>query len=290
MTKTSKASGLSWFFCDLDGTLLRYQNNQHLIEPTTKRAVAQLVESGANFVVATGRKPSDVRNIYKELGIEQASPYLIANNGAVVWDLKRNSYLNKQTLSLSDFDLIDHINQTLNQLNHEYGCILYGLNDQVYFYHIHAPDSQAFKQYFAFYEGEFVQNQYLEIDGLKTEYNLVKAIWFFKEVHQQKAVIAQHFTNQERLVITSAHSFELVPLNVSKGHAINLIKQQVKITDNQIMVLGDSYNDLPMFQHGVVKVTNHLAPDNLKQLATRVYELPASLFVGQALNDYFKSV
>jgi Cof subfamily protein (haloacid dehalogenase superfamily) len=54
-------------FFDIDGTLL---NTNHIIPPSTVRAVQQLKENGVHVAIATGRSPYHLKSVAQELGID----------------------------------------------------------------------------------------------------------------------------------------------------------------------------------------------------------------------------
>ena len=80
---------------DVDGTLL---TSSHTILPSTKEAIAQLVQKGYRILLATARPPRSVAGIAAKLGLEKAT--FVALNGAtivdsqeIIWEmpLERNS-------------------------------------------------------------------------------------------------------------------------------------------------------------------------------------------------------
>lgn len=68
---------------DLDGTLL---NSYGEITPANKEAIQYAQSKGTEVVLASGRDPKTMERISLELGIQN---YLIAGNGASVYDIKQ---------------------------------------------------------------------------------------------------------------------------------------------------------------------------------------------------------
>ena len=75
---------------DLDGTLL---NSYGEITNKNREAIKYALDKDIEVVLASGRDPKTMEKISAELGIEN---YLIAGNGASVYDIKqeRNIYEN----------------------------------------------------------------------------------------------------------------------------------------------------------------------------------------------------
>ena len=72
---------------DLDGTML---NRYGEISKKTKEVVEKCISKGVNIVLASGRPMDSIKAIAKEIGSET---YLIAGNGALVYDIKNDNIL-----------------------------------------------------------------------------------------------------------------------------------------------------------------------------------------------------
>ncbi len=81
--------------CDVDGTLVAEDEK---ITPRTRAAVRAAVESGARFVLATGRPPRWIQPVVDELGF---APMAVCANGAVIYDPATDRVLSAQTLSVA---------------------------------------------------------------------------------------------------------------------------------------------------------------------------------------------
>ncbi|PRC47431.1 HAD family hydrolase, partial [Mycobacterium sp. ITM-2017-0098] len=78
---------------DVDGTLL---DDDEKLSPRTRSAVRAVVDSGAQFVLATGRPPRWVKPIVDQLGF---APMAVCANGAVIYDPSTDRILAARTLS-----------------------------------------------------------------------------------------------------------------------------------------------------------------------------------------------
>lgn len=72
---------------DIDGTLLDKYGE---ISDANKKAIKQAKDKGIEIVLTSGRMSSSVLEIAREIG---ADNYIIAGNGALVYDLKENKIL-----------------------------------------------------------------------------------------------------------------------------------------------------------------------------------------------------
>ncbi|HTH87079.1 HAD family hydrolase, partial [Mycobacterium sp.] len=78
---------------DVDGTLL---DDDEKITARTRDAVHAAVDSGAQFVLATGRPPRWVQPVVDALGF---APMAVCANGAVIYDPSTDRIVSARTLS-----------------------------------------------------------------------------------------------------------------------------------------------------------------------------------------------
>ena len=79
---------MTLFVSDLDGTLL---NNSAEVSKESAILLNKSIESGINFTIATARTPATIVNILKDINIKLP---IITMNGAAIYDIKNNKYLN----------------------------------------------------------------------------------------------------------------------------------------------------------------------------------------------------
>ncbi|MCT6917461.1 MAG: HAD-IIB family hydrolase, partial [Bacillus wiedmannii] len=81
---------------DLDDTLLR---DDHTISPRTKEALMTAQEQGVKVVLASGRPTFGMRNVAKELRLEEYGSFILSFNGAKIINCKTNEEIFSSTLS-----------------------------------------------------------------------------------------------------------------------------------------------------------------------------------------------
>ena len=69
---------------DLDGTML---NSYGEVTENTKRVIKQTIQKGTEVIIASGRSIDSIKTIANEIG---STKYMIAGNGAVVYDIKND--------------------------------------------------------------------------------------------------------------------------------------------------------------------------------------------------------
>ena len=78
---------------DLDGTLL---NSNGIVSNETKKILQEIIDKNIKIVLTSGRMIDSIKTISEEIGRQK---YLIAGNGAIVYDVEKCQILYKNFLS-----------------------------------------------------------------------------------------------------------------------------------------------------------------------------------------------
>ena len=95
-------------FMDLDGTLL---NDEKQISAGNRQALELALERGHGVVIATGRPLKSAMDQAHKLGLDKPGCYLIAYNGAMIYDWEKQAQVFARTLDISVvLEVFDFIN------------------------------------------------------------------------------------------------------------------------------------------------------------------------------------
>jgi HAD superfamily hydrolase (TIGR01484 family) len=84
---------------DLDGTLL---NKDKKIASSTKKAIETAIKNGKMFAIASGRAVDECLAVIKALEFKtHKNVFIIANNGALIYDVEHSTVIYKKFLSPS---------------------------------------------------------------------------------------------------------------------------------------------------------------------------------------------
>lgn len=86
-------------FTDLDGTLL---NDEKAVTPGNRRAIEEALSLGRRIVVTSGRPLKSSLDQAERLGLAGPGCYVIAYNGAVIYDCSRREEVFRRPLELED--------------------------------------------------------------------------------------------------------------------------------------------------------------------------------------------
>ena len=243
-------------FIDIDGTL---RNDRKEITEKTKEAIHKVVEKGIYVVICSGRPGKYVEEISKEA---LASSYVIGCNGGEIYDYKEkktiyvNALENEEVITLwhmaekYDVQLIMISNGkriVRKQTDDETDIILEELIEN---FVINNPVTQCV----------FSSMELESIQSIKEEINLKN----LGIVNLSKCLINNELPKEKPFFL------DVTCKGTSKGDAIKKLCEYLKINLKDSVALGDSYNDLSMFEVVGHSVAMGNAPEDIKRIVDEV--------------------
>ncbi|MEW6573126.1 MAG: Cof-type HAD-IIB family hydrolase [Bacillota bacterium] len=230
---------------DLDDTLL---NSELRISSRVKRAVSRAVDQDVPVVLATGRMFAAAVPFARELALETP---LITYQGALVKEhlTGRELYHRPVPLDLA-VDVVEHISPT-------------GFHLQVY-----VDDTLCMPRLTP--EGE----RYARISGV--EPRVVGDLLHFLRVPPTKIVmiapereidllmphLLSKYDGLLHISKSKPHFLEFSEPQATKGEALKRLAAELGITREEVMAIGDGYNDIPMLEYaGVAVVVGNARPE-----------------------------
>ncbi|WP_064092790.1 Cof-type HAD-IIB family hydrolase [Rossellomorea aquimaris] len=241
---------------DLDDTLLR---DDQTISDRTKDALLQAQEAGVKVVLASGRPTYGMRWVAKELKLDHYGSYILSFNGSKIIDCKTNEEKYSRTLSAETAHRLYDLSK-----REGVGILTY------------AEDAILVEE-----ENEFATIE-SELTGLP-----VQVVSNFKEAVTKPVVKALMLKEAERLVdvekklqtelegelsVMRSKPFflEFTQLGVTKGASLDYLITPMGITSDEVIAIGDSYNDLAMIEYAGLGVAMGNAPEDIKERADYV--------------------
>ncbi|WP_416828009.1 Cof-type HAD-IIB family hydrolase [Ectobacillus polymachus] len=241
---------------DLDDTLLR---DDHTISPRTKDALMKAQEAGVKVVLASGRPTYAMRGIAKELHLEEYGSFLLSFNGAKITNCKTNEELFSSTLSPETVHRLYDISKRENV------WILTYVGDSI------VTDESC----------KYTETEHV-ITGLP-----IAEVASFKEAVSEPVVKILMLEDPERLAVvekklqeelsgdlsvmrSKPFFLEFTENGVTKGTSLAHLIQKLGIKQEEVIAMGDSYNDLAMIQFAGLGVAMGNAPDDIKAKANYV--------------------
>ncbi|MDE5766962.1 MAG: Cof-type HAD-IIB family hydrolase, partial [Malacoplasma sp.] len=250
---------LEWAFIDLDGTLL---NQRKRIPKKNLEILKKYVENNGNIVITTGRWPISALKINKKIEnfSNNRNKYLIAMNGANIYDLKENKIIYEKEIDLKIFNEI--LEETKNYSISAWIYSQKGIQNKTV-YSVKIPVKKIISK---FNYGKIVELKKRKIK----EDKIFKALfltWTKKEMNKFVNFLKEKYDKELSIVKITGKAIEVTAKNTSKGEAIKIIQKIEKFKLENTVALGDSQNDLSMFQVCNYKVCFNNEEKNLVDLA-----------------------
>lgn len=247
-------------FSDLDATLL---SDDRSISEKNREAIQKMLKQGHYFVVATGRPVESGRKVVKELGLTMPGCYMIAFNGAVIYDCSADRILFRKSVPI---EVVQEIFEEAKKA---------GIYVQTY-NNVDVVTKKRTKELEYYIDRTHMTYKLSEniIDALKGEPQKVMLIRLQKDGKLKK------FQEQNRQWEKGrCHSFfsckeylEYVPENVDKGTGIEYLTKLLDLPEISTIAVGDEQNDIPMIQKAHIGVAVKNAIEDAKAAADYVTE------------------
>lgn len=220
---------------DLDGTLIREEK----ISNEDLDALKRLKENGHKVIVSTGRTFSGVESLFRDFPFEY--DYLVLCNGGLVLN-KENEIIHRKSIN---YDIKDNI---LNDFYNDGTLLMYYDNgDKTYLINNPSVKVSGFAQDFA----ESFSNR-AEIDealSLKGTYQMMSIFDASGSIEKCEAIKKQIVDKYGEYVEAYRNQcfIDIVPKGCSKGNGIMMILEDEKLSTDDVYTVGDSFNDVSMF-------------------------------------------
>ncbi|SFD37415.1 hypothetical protein SAMN05428981_101111 [Bacillus sp. OV194] len=232
---------------DMDGTLL---NEQLEISEGNRQAIREAQAKGVHVVLSTGRSLLTCRDYAKSL---ELNSYLVTVNGSEVWDSKGS--LVERTLLHND-----HI-EAMMELTKKHGAQFWAVStDKVW--RENFPENCA------------------EMEWLKFGFNIAD--------NEVRKLVLEELSKNKELEISNSSltNIEVNAVGINKARALNRVCQELGITMDHVIAMGDSLNDIAMITEAGVGVAMGNAQDVVKQAADWVTGTNVEDGVAQAIRHW----
>nr|WP_319401232.1 HAD family hydrolase [uncultured Carboxylicivirga sp.] len=240
---------------DLDGTI-HTRNNGFNIEDI--EALGELGEQNICRVIATGRTFQSALSVIPE---NFPIDYLVFSSGAGIYDWKNKTLL--KTINLGFSEALN-VTEILNSFDIEYTVHHPIPDNHIFFHSISSDPHPDFERYIDFNQTHAIPE---EKELPNEDYSQVLA--FIPEMHVFNE-IKQNFNGIKTIRATSPIDGESIWMecfhkDVSKANGILFISEIKGIQDEDVVVIGNDYNDLDMLRHFESAFVVSNAPEELKK-------------------------
>ena len=219
---------------DMDDTLL---NSEGKISKENKEAIMKAQEMGIKFVLASGRPTFAMRKFAKELELDKYGSYMLSYNGAIITECATDKVWLEEKLSVEDAHKIYNLSREHNV------HILTYVEDQI--------ATETSSKYIDV-EIELTGMPYRKIECFKSTVTepVVKCILleepdYLKEVEKK---LNEFLEGEYSLAISKPFFLEVMKKGIDKGASLMKLAYKLGIKSDEIIGIGDSYNDMTMLE------------------------------------------
>ncbi|HIK05767.1 MAG TPA: HAD family phosphatase [Trichormus sp. M33_DOE_039] len=257
---TDTSQEIKLLVVDIDGTISGESNT---ISSTVKQAIAAVQSQGIQVAIATGRMYRSALRFHQDLN---STLPLMAYQGAWIQDPTSQEIYQHSPVSRDiALQLLDYFEQpALRSLL----SVHFYINDQLYVRDI-TPETQAYAARSGITPipvGDLRQTLSQEptkILALCDDTSVIKDLL---------GNLRRQYTPAELYMTTSvATFFEATNAVVNKGNAVRFLAEEVLGLQRQnVMTIGDNFNDLEMLEYAGIGVAMGNAPEDVKAIANWV--------------------
>lgn len=237
---------------DLDGTLI---NSQHFISQENLDAISFFIKNGGSFAIATGRSKDNIRPYIENLTLN--GPCILYNGGGI-YNFQEERFL---ATELMDKSLVEeYIIYCMK--NYKNMVVEIFTPDMLYIItpeHILDPYVEREKQvYLRTTLDEVMKKDWIKVLIYDSPESLQKAQSMLKDYN---------FLDKVDSFFSQVFYLELIKKGISKGAALERLKNSNQYRDKTIIAVGDYDNDVEMISSADVGIAVSNARECVKDVA-----------------------
>ncbi|MDI3548332.1 MAG: hypothetical protein PWR10_1984 [Halanaerobiales bacterium] len=259
---------------DLDDTLL---DRDQGLSPEAISTVRLLEDSGVKVIIATGRMLVSAMPYIKELGL---SGPMITYNGAYVKNISDGTLLFHQPIRMDlAREIIDYALENDLHIN------IYQ-DDQLY-----VAERNRESRYYEKTSGVMARvvgslQEFIDRDVIKLL--IVELDWQRKRYYMD--LLKEKFSSRVTVTESKKAYIEFMAPGVSKGRALRKVAENLGIKREEVIAIGDSWNDLEMIEWAGLGIVMEGSPEELKKEADLVALPPDRDGVPLVLKEIFGKI
>lgn len=236
---------------DVDGTLL---NDHHEITPRVREAVRAAADLGIEIVLCTGRGSTSALPVLRELGLKGT---MITHNGASVVDSESREILHDTVISSEKAS-----RYTSFFRNRE---IHFDMNTAFDLYVDELKEAAA-----EMYRNLKARPIIREADEAFPDRMVKLSIYAPKDVLDQVESEWESWQHELQWIRSGDYFIDIQHLQASKGKALEQLAAMRGIPREQVLAMGNYYNDTGMIEYAGWGVAMDNSPSEVKEIADEV--------------------
>lgn len=237
---------------DLDDTLL---NEKGEISLKDKEAIMKAQKMGVKFVLASGRPTFAMKHLAEELELSKYGSFILSYNGALITECSTGHELLKESLTKDELHELYNFSK-----EHQVHIITY-LDDVI----ISETDSEYIdiEKNLTGMPHEKVSSFKDRVDREAEKCIMLEEPKYLKIVEDK---LRSKFGDRYSIAISKPFLLEVTKLGVDKGNTLIKLIKYLNISSDEVIVIGDSYNDISMLKVAGLSVAVENAKPEIKEM------------------------
>lgn len=253
---------------DLDGTLL---TSKKTIAESSLKIIQKCQKAGIQLCLCSGRSLPGIIPIAKQLDMLDQG-FICAMNGAIIQNMETQAITRSRCFTHEEL-------QALLQISHQFKLPLTLAEGRKSYWYL--PFFKPLKHLFP---------------------RILSKNQIFNDDHEfRKAVLSQRtkklFQIQKQLksvstltsFLSGLNILDVVPQGISKGHAVQIIMEEMQLSADEVLCFGDSQNDISMFEAVTHSIAMGNAIDELKEKALAVTDTNDRDGIAKMIEQYVQN-
>lgn len=237
---------------DLDGTLL---NEEKLVSDATKQAIEACKNKGIYFGIATGRPLEPSLELVQEWGINDLCDFVLAMNGAELFDCKKKE---KTCFFQIEPSVVKGIMDHFSNMKVRF----YIFEDNTRY--VNYSDEETKKDAATYRENEVQADLYALCTHPFTKVSVECDPKDIEQIVEHgKQFKGGHCTGYK----SAPHLYEYVDSRVNKSYGIQQLCNKIGITMENVITFGDTSNDIDMLRDAGISVCMSNGTSDAKEVA-----------------------
>ena len=244
-------------FMDLDGTLL---NDEKKITEGNRAALNDLLERGHGAIITTGRPLKSAMDQAHLLGMDRPGCYLIAYNGAVIYDWSQEKQIFTRSLPYSTVQRVVELANARGEHVQTYDSWKVVVERRC--------DDAAVRRYC-----QLIGMEYSVIEDVHTDLKEEPVKCLVINYEQKSGLvkiqewIRENMREEVDCFFSCDQYLEVVPKGMSKGEAVKMLSRMMGVEIADAVSVGDAANDLSMIEAAGIGVAMVNATAEVKAVA-----------------------
>ncbi len=252
---------------DVDGTLL--DNNSQMTE-LNRKALLECMKRGIEVVLATGKTMDSILYIVKDLGL--CLPQITLNGSVTI-----NPDL--EIIRSSKIDPVYYYEIVREIKSNNYQPVIALENGKLYLEEYH-PDLKHLDDI-----GEKFEN----VSSIETDYYANNTVDIYIPIEESNPLdykLRKKYSGKMQFIRSGKFFFDILNKDATKGNALLALIDSQEIKKEEIAVLGDSPNDLSMFEIAGLKIAVKNSYPEILEKADIVTDESYNSGLGKAIYKY----